>query len=329
MPDDLTMAEVERIAALARLALTDDEKALYAAQLARILDYARQVAELDTRDVPPTAAVAVDAPPERPDARAAVARAASARCRTRPTRRPASSACRRCWAMPDAPRADRARDPRRRRARDELSAVDVCRSCLSQIDAARPDAARVHHGRPRGRAGARRGARPSASPRARACRSPACPVAVKDNLCTAGIAHDRRLADPRRLRPALRRHRGRPALGGRRRHRRQDQLRRVRDGVVHRALRVRSVAQPVGPGPHAGRVERRVGGRGGRRLRPARARLGHRRVGPAAGRVLRRRRAEADLRARLALRPDRLRLVARPGRPVRPRRWPTRRCCSA
>ena len=53
--------------ALARLALTDDEKALFARQLARILDYARQIAELDTRDVPPTARVDEAAPLERAD----------------------------------------------------------------------------------------------------------------------------------------------------------------------------------------------------------------------------------------------------------------------
>jgi aspartyl-tRNA(Asn)/glutamyl-tRNA(Gln) amidotransferase subunit C len=69
MPDDLSMAEVERIAALARLTLTAEEKALYAAQLARILEYASQVAEIDARNVAPTAAVPGDAPSERPDTR--------------------------------------------------------------------------------------------------------------------------------------------------------------------------------------------------------------------------------------------------------------------
>jgi aspartyl-tRNA(Asn)/glutamyl-tRNA(Gln) amidotransferase subunit C len=67
MRDDLTVGDVERIAALARLALTDEEKSLYARQLTRILDYARQVAELDTRDVPPTSSVLDEVPLERPD----------------------------------------------------------------------------------------------------------------------------------------------------------------------------------------------------------------------------------------------------------------------
>ena len=66
-----------------------------------------------------------------------------------------------------------------------------------------------------------------------------------------------------------------------------------------------------------GRLERRIGG--GRRgaVRAARARLRHRRIDPPAGVVLRRRRPEADLRPRLALRPARVRLVARSDRAVR------------
>jgi aspartyl-tRNA(Asn)/glutamyl-tRNA(Gln) amidotransferase subunit C len=67
MPDDLTLAEVERVAALARLALTAEEKSLYLGQLARILDYARQISDLDTGDVPPTASVLDAAMPPRPD----------------------------------------------------------------------------------------------------------------------------------------------------------------------------------------------------------------------------------------------------------------------
>jgi aspartyl-tRNA(Asn)/glutamyl-tRNA(Gln) amidotransferase subunit C len=68
MPDDLSRADVERVAALARLSLTDDEKALYRDQLARILDYARQVAGLDTSGVPPTSSVLGEIGPLRADA---------------------------------------------------------------------------------------------------------------------------------------------------------------------------------------------------------------------------------------------------------------------
>ncbi|RMF29863.1 MAG: Asp-tRNA(Asn)/Glu-tRNA(Gln) amidotransferase subunit GatC [Chloroflexi bacterium] len=53
----LTLAEVEHIAELARLALTDEEKALYQEQLSAILDYAARLQELDTEAIPPTATV--------------------------------------------------------------------------------------------------------------------------------------------------------------------------------------------------------------------------------------------------------------------------------
>jgi aspartyl-tRNA(Asn)/glutamyl-tRNA(Gln) amidotransferase subunit C len=67
MSDVLGPGEVERIATLARLSLSDDEKALYARQLTRILDYARQIAALDTSGVSPTARVDEGAAAERPD----------------------------------------------------------------------------------------------------------------------------------------------------------------------------------------------------------------------------------------------------------------------
>jgi aspartyl-tRNA(Asn)/glutamyl-tRNA(Gln) amidotransferase subunit C len=51
----LTRADVEHVALLARLALTDDELDSMAEQLGVILDHAAEVAALDTRDVPPTA----------------------------------------------------------------------------------------------------------------------------------------------------------------------------------------------------------------------------------------------------------------------------------
>ena len=47
-------AEVERIAALARLSVTDLEADRLASELEAILAYAEQLAGLDTRDVPPT-----------------------------------------------------------------------------------------------------------------------------------------------------------------------------------------------------------------------------------------------------------------------------------
>ena len=74
---------------------------------------------------------------------------------------------------------------------------------------------------------------------------------------------------------------------------RQDEHRRVRDGLLDRELRVRADAQPVGPLARAGRLGRRLGGRGRGRARALGARLRHRRLGQAAVGVLRQRRPAA------------------------------------
>ena len=57
MPPDssLTRAEVEHVARLARLALTDEEVDALTTELAAILEYAAEVSALDTAGVPPTA----------------------------------------------------------------------------------------------------------------------------------------------------------------------------------------------------------------------------------------------------------------------------------
>jgi aspartyl-tRNA(Asn)/glutamyl-tRNA(Gln) amidotransferase subunit C len=54
-PAALTRADVEHVARLARLALTDDEVARLTGELAAVLDHARDVAALDLDGVPPTA----------------------------------------------------------------------------------------------------------------------------------------------------------------------------------------------------------------------------------------------------------------------------------
>ena len=64
----LTIAEVERIAALAHLELTPDEKELFARQLADILAYARELQSVDTSGVPATAYVTDALDAERDDA---------------------------------------------------------------------------------------------------------------------------------------------------------------------------------------------------------------------------------------------------------------------
>ncbi len=53
----LTLQEVEHIALLARLELSDEEKARYREQLSAILDYAARLQSLDTTGIPPTSSV--------------------------------------------------------------------------------------------------------------------------------------------------------------------------------------------------------------------------------------------------------------------------------
>ena len=53
----LTLAQVEHIAELAKLSLSEEEKALYQGQLSAILEYAERLQAVDTSAIPPTATV--------------------------------------------------------------------------------------------------------------------------------------------------------------------------------------------------------------------------------------------------------------------------------
>jgi aspartyl-tRNA(Asn)/glutamyl-tRNA(Gln) amidotransferase subunit C len=53
----LTIKEVEHIAQLARLDLTEEEKQRYCHQLSSILEYAARLQEVDTSGIPPTSSV--------------------------------------------------------------------------------------------------------------------------------------------------------------------------------------------------------------------------------------------------------------------------------
>jgi aspartyl-tRNA(Asn)/glutamyl-tRNA(Gln) amidotransferase subunit C len=53
----LTIQEVEHIAELAKLELSDQEKEQYREQLSSILEYATMLQNLDTSSIPPTASV--------------------------------------------------------------------------------------------------------------------------------------------------------------------------------------------------------------------------------------------------------------------------------
>lgn len=50
----ISREEVEHVARLARIALTEDEKSLFQEQLGHILEHAAKVTSLDTEGVPPT-----------------------------------------------------------------------------------------------------------------------------------------------------------------------------------------------------------------------------------------------------------------------------------
>jgi len=63
----LSLAEVEHIAELARLDLTEDEKERFREQLSEILDYAGRLQALDTGDIPPTSSVLPPHSVLRPD----------------------------------------------------------------------------------------------------------------------------------------------------------------------------------------------------------------------------------------------------------------------
>ena len=53
----LSLQEVEHIAKLARLELTDEEKERYRVQLSAILEHVAQLQKLDTASIPPTTSI--------------------------------------------------------------------------------------------------------------------------------------------------------------------------------------------------------------------------------------------------------------------------------
>jgi len=53
----ITKKDVEHVARLARLALTEQEKERFTAQLGSILGYIEQLNKLETKDIPPTSHV--------------------------------------------------------------------------------------------------------------------------------------------------------------------------------------------------------------------------------------------------------------------------------
>ena len=273
----LTRADVEHVAHLARLGLTDGgARPCSRAQLNHILDQYAKLAELDTDAIPPTAQTIELENILREDVAAAVADGRGRSWRTRPSATATSSSCRPSSAGTE-PAVTDLTGPAAHELAGRLRAGEVTSREITAAHLARA------HVTDRGlhawltidddRAMAR-GRRRRCPPGRRARRGPAAvdalhpllgiPVALKDLVsvkggqCTAGsrILEGYRAPFDAHITERLRaRRRGDPG---------QDQHGRVRDGLLHGALRVRAHLQPVGPGPGARRVHRRLGGvRGG------------------------------------------------------------------
>jgi aspartyl-tRNA(Asn)/glutamyl-tRNA(Gln) amidotransferase subunit C len=67
MPVPFARSEVEAVARLANLELTQTELDLFARQIGDVLEYAKQVQQIDTTGVPPTASVVVEHGADRLD----------------------------------------------------------------------------------------------------------------------------------------------------------------------------------------------------------------------------------------------------------------------
>ena len=107
------------------------------------------------------------------------------------------------------------------------------------------------------------------------------PIAIKDMIVTKGI--ETTAQDPRRLGAAVRCHRHREAQGRGHAAAGQNQPRRIRARLIHRALRLPDHPQSVGYRARAGRFRRRFRSCGGRVRGPARLGNRHWRLHSSAG----------------------------------------------
>ena len=197
----------------------------------------------------------------------------------------------------------------------DISSVDLTRSVLDRIDAVDTRTGAYLLVTDRRRAGSGRGGGCAACAR-RGWPAVGHPAGDQGRALHRRGHDHLRVAHPRRLRAALRRHGRRAPQGRRRRARGQDEHGRVRHGVVEREFGLSPGAQSVGLGEGAGGIERRIGGGGGGGRVSRRAWLGHRRKRAAARGAVWVRGPQAHLRSRVALWAGGVRVVARPGRPA-------------
>ena len=308
----LSRDQVLHVARLARLELTEEELETMAEELSGVLDHIEKIGELgDLADVPPTShVVEVENALRADEPRPSLPREVVAGRRPRPVAR-------------RLPRPEPGRLARRMSELLELTAAQAAEGVRTgTVDpgelwtayrerALADDAQRVHLGRP------------ARSRRPRSTRNAplgGVPLAVKDLFCTEGIPSQAGSKILEGYRPPYTATAVERLVARRRAAAGQDAPGRVRDGLLDRELRLRPGAQPVGPLARARRLLRRQRRRGGGRRGAVGDRHRHRRLDPPARRAVRDRRAQADLRRGQPLRDDRLRLLARPGGPVHPRR---------